>query len=1152
MTFPRPFIARSRKQGYQTRFYECAALSESMYRGMAENGLSDGAQRAFAQWRLDWPLPDRPHVLDDHHQRLISVAEKILSRGGITLCSPLVEESLGTLFLGDKSLDDFQVSLEDIFSQESVAWSKEGSFWLDSPSEEKFYQGIVPTFLGHSYARWIIPQVELSCLLSSPASGQTFGRVDFLVNHPKMQSPLVVEIDGADHRQHTDRDDARDTLLREDGLHVLRIPSAEVDRGEGDQLSVFEDMARPIKQQDEEVGSSPATAPLKLLRALKYVHQFQLVLLQSIRSGFLPLTTPGRWNISSDIHKNGLLTEKEAFRTLDVALRDLVELLRNLGRLYDVEIQEGVPQFSPHPKSTGAAAVHVSFSSTCDASVPCFSVRPVFVPFHLASSAAPAEPMAVKPPAQEVLLYFLKYLFRKPGFWEGQVDAIARVLQGKDTIVLLPTGAGKSLAFQLASLLLPGTAVVIDPIISLMEDQIDNLRTIGIDRCVAITSAMEDPEDRAKALDLFSQSQYLFTYVAPERFQTVEFRESIKALTVHTPVSLIVVDEAHCISEWGHDFRTSYLNIGRTSRAYCGSSGRVSPLIALTGTASRAVLKDVQRELQIQDFEAIITPKSFDRQELHFRVIACNSHEKTATLISYLRDKLPSMFSVTRAAIFQPMGHNTFSGLVFCPNVNGECGVLEKADELAEALGVEPAFYSGSSPKRFRNRGTWVRQKRETAERFKHNKVPLLVCTKAYGMGIDKPNIRYTVHLCLPPSIESFYQEAGRAGRDRRTAFCCILFSDNDPQRTQRLLDRETPVEAIYEVIHGLRWGEKDDIAYALYFQVKAFPGLTEEKTGVLQVVQSLPDLSRRGRAIIKASEKDRQVVEKALHRLLILGVILDYTIDYSAGEFEVDVSGASKEMVIESYGNYVGGYIAGKRQVEVERARSLLAADPSLFLPGMVELVLRFIYEVIEQGRRRALEEMRLVANLQDDQSIRERILRYLESTEFSEALDGMVGDRNAGLMKMKQVYEALRSPNEAGELRGQVSRYLESYPDHPALLILRALSEACCRDRDKAVVDQNFMAAISAARRNYAVANETLFKFITWSLVQVSRKYPEAVVPLQQKLLRECPERALAVMLMKNLPREVQPHLMWFLLGRLTDELSAVLRSEQGERNA
>ena len=247
---------------------------------------------------------------------------------------------------------------------------------------------------------------------------------------------------------------------------------------------------------------------------------------------------------------------------------------------------------------------------------------PIAAPFEASS-----RPQNIRP-SREVTEWFLAYVFRKDGFWKGQWETVERTLNGKDSVVLLPTGGGKSIAFQLAALLLPGRCIVVDPILSLIDDQIDNLHRVGVDRCVAITSQITSQEERELQLQAFSSGHYMFCYVAPERFQISRFRDYLMTLTVSTPVSLIAVDEAHCVSEWGHDFRTAYLNLGRTAREYCASGGQAPPLVALTGTASKIVLKDVQRELGITDIDAIITPKSFDRPELQFSVLTCKSSEK--------------------------------------------------------------------------------------------------------------------------------------------------------------------------------------------------------------------------------------------------------------------------------------------------------------------------------------------------------------------------------------------------------------------------------------------------------------------------------------------------------------------------------------------
>jgi len=187
----------------------------------------------------------------------------------------------------------------------------------------------------------------------------------------------------------------------------------------------------------------------------------------------------------------------------------------------------------------------------------------------------------------------------------------------------------------------------------------------------------------------------------------------------------------------------------------------------LTGTASKAVLKDVQRELGIEEFDAIITPDSFDRPELRFHIYRCRSTEKNARIKGILGQSLPALCGVSPSTFFQSRQESTYSGLVFCPHVNGEHGVVQVADEVADdirnSLGVRTDHYSGSAP-RNTSRYAWNQIKSQIARRFKHNELPVLVATKAFGMGIDKPNIRYTIHYGLPASLEAFYQEAGRAG----------------------------------------------------------------------------------------------------------------------------------------------------------------------------------------------------------------------------------------------------------------------------------------------------------------------------------------------------------------------------------------------------
>ena len=1120
--FPRALTARACFPNYQVRFLETAALPGELLERLSMERVDEAVLRAFSQWRLDFPLNPSSPNLNVVERQVLSIVEKILTRGRITLLAPVLEEEIrhicNNACVGDMPLPDALAALPP---QPALPFT-----WFDSREESVFYNDLLRELLGGNYQCYALPQVEIPSLLSAsvqpdPTAPQ---RVDFALFHPAVSERVVVEIDGKQHLDHVEADARRDDSLQREGYRIIRIPAEQVADGGARILPDLRAQLAEFIRACESGLRYETSSTSHFVHAVRIAHQIQITLLQAIQSAFLDLRTLGSWRIETDVEPLGIFNAPDALAILQGSVSAFCDLLRRVCGLYSVDLPGGDPVCSVAPSSEPQAAgdaIRIAFANTPSAAIPTFYISRIYFPHHIAHATYSV--MQGHPgPAdirEEDLTFFLKYLFRKPCFWEGQFEGILRALRGQDALLLLPTGAGKSLVYQLASFLLPGRTIVIDPIISLMDDQIDNLAMIGIDRCIAITSQIEDPEERSRAIALFAQGEYLFAFVAPERFQTTEFRESLRTLTVHTPVSLIVVDEAHCVSEWGHDFRTAYLNIGRSTREFCQSNGIVPPFLAMTGTASRSVLKDVQRELQIRDFDAIITPKTFDRRELHYFVIHSSSQEKQSRLIGILGQRLAGLFNVTAASFFQTRGSETFCGLVFCPNVNGPFGVVQVADEVRRTLGAMTAYYSGREP-----RGVAAdehrRQKRLVASAFKRNRIPLLICTKAFGMGIDKPNIRYTIHYGIPGSIESFYQEAGRAGRNRKDAWCCLIVSNDDPDRARRLLDPNTAVEEIVTVVKSVSWAEKDDITRMLYFHVDAFRGINREREDVEKVLAALGDISRRATRPICLRGVERTVVEKALHRLTLIGLISDYTIDYANQEFTAKLTGATPEQMIETYGNYVAGYLHSRRQTEVQKATGFLNLTPLEFVNALVDLAIRFVYDVIERGRRRALQEMLLASSDASDDGMRARILRYLEATEYSEAIVRMVADADAGIGMLLDIFAAVRSPNDAAELRGQAARYLESYPDHPGLLMLRALSEAFCGNPNREVARQNLAAACSAAREKYGIRDPILWQAAAWAIATVGEHDPELARLMMADILGTHPERPVGRALVEQSP--------------------------------
>ena len=315
---------------------------------------------------------------------------------------------------------------------------------------------------------------------------------------------------------------------------------------------------------------------------------------------------------------------------------------------------------------------------------------------------------------QEVLHTYWGY----EGFRPLQEDIIREALEGRDVLAVMPTGGGKSVCFQVPALMQDGLALVITPLIALMKDQVQNLRAKGI-RALAIHAGM-DRREVDLALNNAAYGDYKFLYLSPERLQTQLFQSYLDALKV----SLIVMDEAHCISQWGYDFRPSYLQIGLLRKRLD------APVIALTATATPLVARDIMERLEFK--EPNLLQAGFERPNLSY-------------IVRKTQDKIGQIRSICEGV--------PGSGIVYVRSRN-------RAKELAD--GLNAAGFSAS----FYHAGLGAQTRADRQEDWKAGRTRVMVCTNAFGMGIDKPDVRFVVHADLPDSPEAYFQEAGRAGRD--------------------------------------------------------------------------------------------------------------------------------------------------------------------------------------------------------------------------------------------------------------------------------------------------------------------------------------------------------------------------------------------------
>nr|WP_199001350.1 ATP-dependent DNA helicase RecQ [Flavobacterium sp. ASV13] len=372
------------------------------------------------------------------------------------------------------------------------------------------------------------------------------------------------------------------------------------------------------------------------------------------------------------------------------------------------------------------------------------------------------------PEAQEILLKYWKH----DSFRPLQKEIIDSVLGGQDTFALLPTGGGKSICFQVPSMMQEGICLVISPLIALMKDQVANLQKRGI-KAIALTGGIHT-EEIIDLLDNCQYGNYKFLYLSPERLQSEWILERIKNL----PINLIAIDEAHCVSQWGHDFRPAYLKISELKKHF-----PKIPFLALTATATPRVIEDIKTELGLKDPK--LFQQSFERKNIAYMVFE-------------VEDKLYRVEQILRK--------NPQPSIIY---VRNRKSCLNISTQL-ESLGFKATYYHGglSTKEKDKNMQLWMSQQAQ-----------VIVATNAFGMGIDKDNVKTVIHTQLPENLENYYQESGRAGRNGEKAFSVLLFNNSDANQTEQQFLSILPDKKFLKTMY---------VKLCNYFQIAYGEGLDE------------------------------------------------------------------------------------------------------------------------------------------------------------------------------------------------------------------------------------------------------------------------------------------------------------------------------------